>query len=176
MAKMTPKTLDMSAVGGSTSIRVLDWTDAAHSLAGLKNDEYNWALYCFVGHKNKERNIIRTLTMTVTLLIKIRKWKIKPETVDGLVRVALLEFTQPVCRTCSGSGWTTDKTEPTECKPCKGQGRKSISERERGRVIGIDRKSMSEKHKELTKEIMIIISTWEQRIFKNIREKMGEDE
>lgn len=174
LAKMTPKTLNLSNTGGSGSLDVIDWRVASHALVGLKQDAYHWALYRFVGHEDKERAIIRCLTMTVTLFIKIKRYKIKPDTLDGIVRAAILEFTQPVCGVCHGSGWITDKLGPKECETCNGHGRKRISGRERCRVIGINHKNYTTSHDEVTKEIMRIISEWEQQIIKNVNEKMGE--
>lgn len=171
---MTPKTLNIGNVGGGSSIDAIDWRTASHALVGLKQDEYHWALFRFAGHEEKERSIIRTLTMTVTMLIKIRRFKIKPDTLDGLVRAAILEFTQPVCGVCSGSGWVNDSSVNKECPKCKGKGRKSISNRERCRVIGINHKGYTNSHDEVTKEIMRIISTWEQQIIKNINDKMSD--
>jgi hypothetical protein len=176
LAKMTPKTLNIGAVGGGSSLDVIDWRTAAHALVGLKQDAYHWALYRFAGHDDKERSIVRCLTMVITLFIKIKRFKIKPDTLDGIVRAAMLEFTQPVCGTCDGSGWSTDKLGLKECLSCNGHGRKGISGRERCRVIGIDHKSYTNSHDEVTKEIMRIISTWEQQIIKNVNDKMAEDE
>ncbi len=170
---MTPKTLNLNNVGGGSSLDVIDWRIASHALVGLKQEAYHWALYRFAGHEDKERNIIRALTMLVTLYIKIQRFKIKPDTLDGLVRAAMLEFTQPVCGVCDGSGWVTTNTGPQECSHCAGRGRKKVSGRERCRVIGINHKSYTNSHDEVTKEIMRIISTWEQEIIKNVYEKMG---
>ncbi|MFT6586068.1 MAG: hypothetical protein ACJAUY_000649 [Cognaticolwellia sp.] len=174
LAKMTPKTSNIGAVGGGSSVDVIDWRDASHSLVGLQQDAYSWALYRFAGHDEKERTIIRTLTMTVTLLIKIRRFKIKPDTLDGIVRAAILEFTQPVCGECHGSGWVTDHLGLKECPPCHGKGRKTISKRERCRVIGIKPNSYADSHDEISKELLNIISKWEQLIIKNVNDKMGE--
>jgi len=174
LAKMTPKTLNLGAIGGGSSLDVIDWRDASHSLAGLPREAYHWALFRFAGHDDKERSIVRALTMTVTLYIKIKRFKIKPETLDGLVRAAMLEFTQPVCGVCGGSGWVRNNLGPCECKPCNGKGRKSVSNRERCKVIGIGHKNYTSNHDEVTKEIMIIISKWEQQIIKNVNDKMGE--
>lgn len=177
---MTPKTLNLGNVGGGSSLDVIDWRTASHALVGLKQEPYNWALYRFCGHdegiSSKERQIIKVLTMLVTLFIKIRKFKIKPDTLDGLVRAAMLEFTQPVCGVCHGSGWsvTSAGNSSKECETCKGHGRKKISGRERCRVIGIDHKSYTNSHDEVSKEIMRIISSWEQEIIKNVNDKMGE--
>lgn len=171
---MTPKTLNLGAIGGGSSLDVIDWRDASHALVGLPKEAYHWALYRFAGHDDKERTIIRTLTMTVTLLIKIKRFKIKPDTLDGIVRASILEFTQPVCNECSGSGWIINGLGQSECNHCKGRGRKSISNRERCKVIGINHKSYTNNHDEVSKELMNIISTWEQRIIKNVNEKMGE--
>ena len=174
LAKMTPKTLDIGNTGGGSSLDAIDWRVAAHSLSGLNPDACRWALYRYVGHNDKIRQIIKVLTMTVTLFVKIERFKIKHDTLDGLVRAAILEFIQPVCGVCGGSGWATDKLEPKECEPCQGRGRKKISGRERCRVIGIDHKNYTNSHDEVSKEIMRIISTWEQQIIKNINEKMGD--
>lgn len=176
---MTPKTLNIGAVGGGTSLDVIDWRDASHSLVGLKKEPYHWALYRFCGHdsgiSSKERTIIRTLTMLVTLFIKVNKFKIKPDTLDGLVRVAMLEFTQPVCGVCHGSGWVAGAAGNAnqECESCNGHGRKRMSGRKRCKVIGIDHKNYTNSHDEVSKEIMRIISTWEQKIIKNVNDKMG---
>ena len=174
LAKMTPKTLNLGAVGGGSSLDVIDWRDASHALVGLPKEAYHWALYRFAGHEDKERTIIRTLTMSVTLLIKIKRFKIKPNTLDGIVRASMLEFTQPVCNECHGSGWVTNSNGPQECRDCKGRGRKAISNRERCKVIGINHKSYTNNHDEMSKELMRIISTWEQQIIKNVNEKMDE--
>ena len=174
LAKMTPKTLNLGAIGDGTSLDVIDWRDASHALVGLKQDAYAWALYRFAGHDDKERSIVRTLTMTVTLLIKIKRFRIKPETLDGIVRAAILEFTQPVCNECGGSGWVINSLGQSECTHCKGRGRKAISNRERCKVIGINHKSYTNNHDEVSKELMRIIATWEQQIIKNVNEKMGE--
>lgn len=177
LAKMTPKTLNIGAVGGGTSLDSIDWTYAAHSLSGLNNEASNWAFYRYVGHENKERNIIRCLTMAVTLFVKIERFKIKPNTLDGIVRAAILEFTQPVCGTCDGTGWSKDKLGLKECPSCNGHGRKIMSNRERCRVIGMDHKGYKENsHDVVTKKVMNIISAWDQQIFKNVNEKMGEEE
>jgi hypothetical protein len=174
LAKLTPKTTNYGATGGGTSLDSIDWRDASHSLVGLPKEAYHWALFRFAGHDEKERNIIRTLTMTITLFIKIKRFKIKVDTLDGLVRAAMLEFTQPVCGVCSGSGWVVDISGPGKCKPCNGKGRKSVSNRERCKVIGINHKNYTNNHDEVTKEIMIIISKWEQQIINNVNDKMGE--
>jgi effector-binding domain-containing protein len=174
LAKMTPKTLNLGAIGGGTSLDTIDWRDAAHSLVGLNQQAYNWALFRFAGHDDKERAIVRVLTMTVTLLIKIKRFKIKPDTLDGIVRAAMLEFTQPVCVGCSGSGWSIDSSIPKECSDCNGRGKKAISNRERCKVIGISHRSYTNNHDEVSKELMNVISTWEQQIIKNVNEKMGE--
>ena len=171
---MTPKTLNLGNVGGGNSLDVIDWRVASHALVGLKQEPYHWALYRFAGHDDKEKQIIKALTMLVTLFIKIRRLKIKPDTLDGLVRAAMLEFTQPVCGVCDGSGWVQTNSGQKECEHCVGRGRKKISNRERCRVIGINHKNYTNSHDEVSKEIMRIISTWEQEIIKNVNEKMGE--
>ena len=172
MARMTPKTLNLGNTGGGGGLDVIDWRTASHALVGLKKEPYEWALYRFAGHDEKERNIIRALTMLITLFVKIRRFKIKPDTLDGIVRAAMLEFTQPVCGLCSGSGWITANLGTQECPKCNGRGRKHISQRERCRVIGIDHKNYANSHDEVTKEIMRLISTWEQQIITNVNEKM----
>jgi hypothetical protein len=176
LAKLTPKTTNYGATGGGTSLNSIDWRTASHALVGLKQDPYRWALFRFAGHDEQERNIIRTLTMTVTMLIKIRRFKIKPDTLDGIVRAAMLEFTQPVCGVCHGSGCVAVASviANQECESCNGHGRKRISGRERCRVIGIDHKNYTNSHDEVTKKIMSIISVWEQQIFKNVNDKMGD--
>jgi len=174
LAKLTPKTLNLNAVGGGSSIDVIDWRYAAHALSGLPKEATDWALFRFAGHDDKFNTIVRTLTMVVTLYIKINRFKIKPETLNGIVRSAILEFIQPVCNECSGTGWVIIKVDKEECSKCRGRGRKIISNRERCRVIGITSTSYCNNHDIVTKEILHIISRWEVIIIKNIREKMGD--
>lgn len=174
LAKMTPKTLNIGEVGGSSAADKINEFTAAHSLAGLSDDASRWAYYNYVGIEKEERKIIRTLTMTVTLFVKIEKYRIKPDTLDGIVRAAMLEFTQPICGVCSGSGWINDKLRPKQCENCGGHGRKLMSQRQRCRIIGIDTKSYLNSHDDVAKKTMQLIAEWEQQIFKNIREKIGE--
>jgi hypothetical protein len=174
IAKLTPKTTNYGATGGGTSLDSVDWTHAAYSLSGLNNEAYHWALFRFAGHDEKEPSIIRALTRAITIFITTKRFKIKVGNFDGLVRTALMEFIQPVCGLCGGSGWVSDIHGPGECKPCNGKGRKPVSTRERCKIIGISHKSYTNSHDEVTKEVMIIISRWEQQIFKNINDKMGE--
>lgn len=171
---MTPKTLNLGNVGGGSSLDAIDWRDASHALVGLKQEAYHWALYRFAGHDDKLRSVIRTLTMTVTLFVKIKKYKIKHDTLDGIVRAAIFEFSQPVCGVCHGSGWITVNLMKKDCEFCAGRGRKKLSMRGRCEIIGIDHKNYTNTHDEVTKQLILIMSTWEQQIIKNVNDKMGE--
>ena len=106
LAKLTPKSLNLNAVGGGSSLDVIDWRIAAHALVGLPKDATDWALYRFAGHDEKITGIVKTLSMVLTLFVKINRIKIKPETLQGIVKTAVLEFTQPVC----GSRHTLSQT------------------------------------------------------------------
>ena len=174
---MTPKTLNLGNVGGGSSLDVIDWRTASHALVGLKQEPYNWALYRFAGHDDKLRSVIRTLTMTITLFVKIKEFKIKHSTLDGIVRAAIFEFAQPICGVCHGSGVVASSAGNTsqECGFCAGRGRKKISGRERCEIIGIDHKNYTNTHDEVTKQLILIMSTWEQQIIKNVNDKMGEE-
>ena len=171
---MAPKTTNLNGVGGGTSIDHVDWRDASHALTGLSQPAYAWALYRFAGQEEKFKQITKNLTMILTLYIKVNRYKVKPETLDGLVRAAMLEFTMPVCGTCHGTGWVSGTKAQNECSDCMGRGRKSISTRERCNVIGISHKSYTNTHDLITKEIMRLISDWEQEIIKNVNKKLGE--
>ncbi len=177
LAKLSVKTVNYNSTGkGSNDEDIIDWRTAAHSLVGLSKEVSDWAFYRFAGHDEKINTITRTLVMLVTLYVKINKYKIKPETLMGIVKASILEFTMPVCRECSGSGWILQKGNQTECVTCNGQGRKIVSNRERCKVIGINKAAYTANHDTVTKEIMKIISGWEGKIIKNVTEKMKSEE
>jgi hypothetical protein len=112
--------------------------------------------------------------MNIVLFIKVNRFKLKPETLDGLITAAVLEYVQPVCGVCDGAGYMNEPDNQGECTKCKGRGRKVISKRFRGEVIGINHKSYSNSHDEVSKELTRIVGTWEQQIMANIHSKMGD--
>ncbi|WP_299262920.1 hypothetical protein [uncultured Psychrosphaera sp.] len=175
MAKLTPKTINLEgSSGGSKTIDSIDWTTAAHALVGLSKDANNWALYRFAGHDEKLKSVYRSLSMNIVLFIKINRYKLQPETLDGLIKAAVLEYIQPVCGVCNGAGYTNELNNQGECIQCKGRGRKLFSKRFMCEVIGINHKSYSNSHDEVSKELIRIVGTWEQQIMSNIHSKMGE--
>ena len=141
---------------------------------GLSKEAENWALYNFAGQDAKIKSVYRSLSMCIALFIKINRYKIKPETLDGLIQSAVLEFTQPVCLVCNGTGYIVTKEKQGECGKCKGRGRAQISKRERCLVIGINHKSYSDTHDTITKELIRLIGSWEEEIIRNVNQKMGD--
>lgn len=177
LSKMAPKTINYNSAGGGTSIDAIDWRTAAHSLVGLSKDANNWALYRFVGQDEKLKSVYRSLSMSISLFIKINRFKIKPHTLDGLIRAAVHEHTKPmtVCKACNGAKVIINaQKQVVECESCYGRGVKVISKRERCAVIGINHKSYSDTHDSVSKELLRIIGSWEQAIIKNVNEKMGD--
>lgn len=176
LAKLTTKTLNLTGTnGGAKTIDSIDWTTAAHAMAGLPQVQTNWAYYRFVGDEKRLSQIVKALTMQITLFIKINRYRLKPETVNGLVMAAIYELIQPMCGECNGSGFINPNSQnPTECPVCHGHGRKMLSKRKRCKLIGIDHKSFTDRHDEVIKELMRIIFGWEIDIFNNIHEKMRE--
>ncbi|MEC4724279.1 zinc finger-like domain-containing protein [Shewanella sp. D64] len=172
ISKLAPKAINYHSAGRGSAIDVIDWRTAAHALSGLSQEASDWAWYRFAGQDDKLPKVVRALTMYVTLFIKIRHYKIKPDTLTGIINVSILEFTQPLCRTCSGEG--SEPITKTVCKPCCGTGRQGISRRQRCSVIGIDHKNYTKNHDEVSKEILRLLSAWEHDIFMNVRKKMGD--
>ena len=131
-----------------------------------------------MGEETRLNRVVRSLTMHATLFVKIRQYKIKPDTLSGLVMAAVHEFVQPVCGECDGSGLAPGQKATNLnaeiCIKCHGRGRKPISNRSRCKIIGIGHKSYTSAHDEVSKELLRLIAGWESDIFKNIREKMGE--
>ncbi|WP_417623058.1 hypothetical protein [Parasphingorhabdus sp.] len=180
LAKLTTKTLNLTGTFGGSGQDVIDWRAAAHALAGLPPCQTSWAYFRYVGEETRLKRVVRSLTMHATLFIKIRQYKIKPDTLNGLVMSAVYEHVQPVCGECDGSGLAPGEKatsiNPEICTHCHGRGRKPISKRSRCQIIGINHKSYSCAHDEVTKELLRLISEWERDIFKNIHEKMAEDD
>jgi hypothetical protein len=116
--------------------------------------------------------------MHITLFIKIKRYKVKTETLNGIVMSAVYEFVQPVCGECDGSGLAPGQIatnlDAQICIKCHGRGRKPVSTRSRCKIIGIGHKSYTDSHDDITKELLRLIADWESDIFKNIRVKMGE--
>jgi len=178
LSKLTTKTLNLTGTFGGSGQDVIDWRTAAHALAGLPQCQTNWAYFRYVGEETRLNRVVRSLTMHATLFVKIRQYKIKPDTLSGLVMAAVHEFVQPVCGECDGSGLAPGQKatnlEADICVKCHGRGRKPISNRSRCKIIGIGHKSYTSAHDEVTKELLRLIAEWERDIFKNIHVKMGD--
>lgn len=178
LAKLTTKTLNLTGTFGGCAQDVIDWRTAAHALAGLPQCQTNWAYFRYVGEEARLNRVVRSLTMHATLFVKIRQYKIKPDTLNGIVMSAIYEYVQPVCNECDGSGLapgqSATKPNPDICIKCQGRGRKPVSSRSRCKIIGIGHKSYTDNHDEVTKEMLRLISEWERDIFKNMHEKMGD--
>lgn len=178
LAKLTTKTLNLTGTFGGSGQDVIDWRTAAHALAGLPQCQTNWAYFRYVGEETRLNKVVRSLTMHITLFVKIKRFKVKPETLNGIVMSAIYEYVQPVCNECDGSGLAPGQKATNInadiCIKCFGRGRKPVSNRSRCKIIGIDKKSYTSSHDEITKELLRLIAGWESDIFKNIREKMGE--
>lgn len=179
LAKLTTKTLNLTGTFGGSGQDVIDWRTAAHALAGLPSCPTNWAYFRYVGEETRLDRVVRSLTMHITLFVKIRQYKIKPDTLNGIVLASVYEFVQPVCGECDGSGLAPGQKatnlDAAMCTKCHGTGRKPLSNRSRCKIIGIGHKSYSSTHDEVTKELLRLISEWESAIFKNIRLKMGDE-
>jgi len=178
LSKLTTKTLNLTGTFGGSGQDVIDWRTAAHALAGLPSCQTNWAYFRYVGEETRLNRVIRSLTMHITLFIKIKRYKVKTETLNGIVMSAVYEFVQPVCGECDGSGLAPGQIatnlDAQICIKCHGRGRKPVSTRSRCKIIGIGHKSYTDSHDDITKELLRLITCWESDIFKNIREKMGE--
>lgn len=178
LAKLTTKTLNLTGTFGGSGQDVIDWRTAAHALAGLAQCQTNWAYFRYVGEETRLNRVVRSLTMHATLFVKIRQYKIKPETLNGLVMSAIYEHVQPVCNDCEGSGLAPGQSplspNPDICIKCHGRGRKEVSTRCKCKIIGIGHKSYTSTHDEVSKELIRLISQWESDIFKNIHAKMGD--
>jgi len=172
LSKLAPKAINYDSAGQGSTVDVIDWRTAAHALSGLPADASDWAFYQFAGQRETLPRVVRNLTMFVTLFIKIRRYKIKPNTLEGLVRLSIVEFTQPVCGNCNGSG--CNELNHAECNNCCGAGRLLLSNRQRCSVIGINHKSYSNTHNDIVNELMRLISDWEQAIIKNVTDKMSD--
>ena len=177
LAKAAPKTINYKSGGSGTSNvdDVIDWRTAAHSLQGLPQEITNWAFYRFAGQDELLDRVVKSLIAYTTMFAKLKRYKIKLDTLEGIVRVAIAEFTQPSCITCEGSGYK-DQEQEIICGTCYGAGRKLMSKRKRCKVIGIDHKGYSASHDNVVKEISRLLSEWESQIIKNVRRKMSEDE
>ncbi len=178
LAKLTTKTLNLTGTFGGSGQDVIDWRTAAHALAGLPQCQTNWAYFRYVGEETRLNRVVRSLTMHITLFVKIKQYKVKPETLNGIVMAAIHEFVQPVCGECDGSGLVPGQKATNLnaeiCIRCHGRGRKTVSTRSRCKIIGIGHKSYTDSHDDITKELLRLIACWESDIFKNIREKMCE--
>lgn len=179
LAKLTTKTLNLTGTFGGSGQDVIDWRTAAHALAGLPQCQTNWAYFRYVGEETRLNRVVRSLTMHITLFIKIKRYKVKPETLNGIVMAAVYEFVQPVCGECDGSGLAPGQIatnlDAQICIKCHGRGRKPVSTRSRCKIIGIGHKSYTDSHDDITKELLRLITGWESDIFKNIRVKMGDE-
>ncbi len=176
LSKLSTKTLNLTGTFGGSGQDVIDWRTAAHALAGLPSCQTNWAYFRYVGEETRLNRVLRSLTMHITLFVKIRQYKIKQETLNGIVMAAVYEFVQPVCGECDGSGLVpgqkANNLNAEICIKCHGRGRKTVSTRSRCKIIGIGHKSYTDSHDDITKELLRLIACWESDIFKNIRVKM----
>ncbi|MBB1299194.1 hypothetical protein [Pseudoalteromonas sp. SR41-7] len=176
LSKLSTKTLNLTGTFGGSGQDVIDWRTAAHALAGLPQCQTNWAYFRYVGEETRLNRVVRSLTMHITLFVKIKQYKVKPETLNGIVMAAIHEFVQPVCGECDGSGLVPGQKATNLnaeiCIKCYGRGRKTVSTRSRCKIIGIGHKSYTDSHDDITKELLRLIACWESDIFKNIRVKM----
>ncbi|MBM7070891.1 hypothetical protein JQC92_02395 [Shewanella sp. 202IG2-18] len=179
LSKMSPKTINYKSGGSGTANvdDVIDWRVAAHSLKGLSPEITNWAFYRFGGHDEKLEKVVKALMAYANIFVKMNKSKIKLETIEGIVRMTVAEFTQPVCLTCEGTGCIKLKPEDEViCGTCYGNGRKLMSKRHKCKVVGIDHKSYTDKHDGLSRMISKLLGDWETKIFKNVYSMMEDGE
>lgn len=204
LTKLTTKTINLrGSQGGGKSWDDIDWQTVAHSIVGIPKAAEHWLWFSYVGHTGRYKSIYRELSMAITMFIKINRMKLTSKTLDGLIREAILVYTN-ICHFCHGSGSvfsnssvefrvSTQKLgegknapkvnvryaaiiepEKVKCLACNGAGHSKRSHRGRCKVIGIDHKSYSHSHETVSSELVKIIGTWEQQIHSNIRKKLSD--
>lgn len=161
LAGLTPraKQIDGMGFGGAPTWK---FEDRVALLAGLKGPALDWAYYRYCGQEMKLLPVLRYLQSSLDLYCGINRIRIKRETRAGIVKVALMDMTSPICQECQGRGYHEKLHHSQEvqkvigenhiCESCSGSGRIRLSGRAIASACGIDHKSWSNNHNSLLSE------------------------
>lgn len=161
LAGLTPraKQIDGMGFGGTPAWK---FEDRVALLAGLKGPALDWAYYRYCGQETKLLPVLRYLQSSLDLYCGINRIRIKRETRAGIVKVALMDMTSPICQECQGRGYHEKLHHSPEvqkvigenhiCEKCSGCGRVRLSGRAIASACGIDHKSWGGNHSRLLYE------------------------
>lgn len=161
LAGLTPRAKQIDGMGfGGTP--VWKFEDRIALLAGLKGPALDWAYYRYCGQETKLLPVLRYLQSSLDLYCGINRIRIKREIRAGIVKVALMDMTSPICQECQGRGYHEKLHHSPEvqkvigenhtCKCCSGSGRIRLSGRAIAGACGVDHKSWGNNHNCLLSE------------------------
>lgn len=176
LAGLTPraKQIDGMGFGGTPTWK---FEDRVALLAGLKGPALDWAYYRYCGQGTKLLPVLRYMQSSIDLYCGINRIRIKRETRAGIVKVALMDMTSPICQECQGRGYHEKLHHSPEvqkvigenhtCERCSGSGRVRLSGRAIAGACGIDHKSWGKTHDLLLSEAIKLLITIDHEVFNN---------
>ena len=113
--------------------------------------------YCLDNDPRSRSRLERLMLIKLVVTIVARGgWKqVKTEFMPRLITVSLDEcLSESVCRTCSGRGFIIVEDRQTPCEPCGSSGRKSFSNREVSRRLGLCHRNFGRRYDSKYRQVL----------------------
>lgn len=117
--------------------------DIAAACAGMSDAQYLLLLRIYTQDVTVQPRLFYAIYDQAIGIATCGHWRLPvgKELVRKMTNLALAEMISPrVCPDCEGKAqvWLKGMAVPTACKPCGGSGRKSLSSREKARLLEMD--------------------------------------
>lgn len=164
-------TLSMGGRGLST----LTNEEIIGALAGIPSLAADWIYFHYMNDRSIESRVIGNLYLDSAAFAKSEGFRMKADTVYGLVKAIIFEVSQPACPTCHGVGIDYFDHAGQPCKSCAGTGRRRLSVSEVSRQAMISKQSFTDNHRSVMNYIASVIGEMERLVSAHVSRHLADE-
>lgn len=151
-------------------------SDIAQAAAGLPRNLWLFGRYTILGEDIHLPELIRSALIAATSIPELRenyhRIEKKKGTLTSMVEMALIEHrTGSICRKCNGKGELTEP-ELIRCSKCGGKGTFAVSDTEKARHLGKDKRAYSRYWRETYEMVYRMLDGWGNDLDRHMKSRL----
>jgi len=174
-SRVSVKSPNLSSQPRSSGVEALSNEEIISCLAGVPASSADWIYFQYMNDRSLEDRVTKHLFTDADEYVKTSGYRLRKETVYGLVKVAISEARSPVCPVCNGNAYKElVKAHDMKCPHCHGTGKNQLTIRAICRTANIDNKAYSRNHQDVLNHICSTIGDIERSVANHVAMQLSE--